>query len=62
MSRIKIKDLEPISATVAKVRFGELLHQASVEGKAFIVNRQGRPVAVVLSYRQYLELVAKGQS
>ena len=61
MPRIKIKDLKPISATLAKVRFGELLHQASVEGEAFIVNRQGRPVAVVLSYRQYLELAKSGK-
>ena len=46
MTRIKIKDLEAITATDAKVRFGEVLHRASVEGQAFVVNRQGRPVAV----------------
>ena len=60
MTRIKIKDLEAITATDAKVRFGEVLHRASVEGQAFVVNRQGRPVAVVLSYNRYLEL-AKNQ-
>ena len=32
MTRIKIKDLEAISATDAKVRFGEVLHRTSVEG------------------------------
>jgi prevent-host-death family protein len=56
MTRIKIRDLEAISATDAKVRFGEVLHRTSVEGQAFVVNRQGRPVAVVLSYKRYLEL------
>ena len=57
MARINIKDLEPISATDAKVRFGELLHRASVDNEIFVVNRQGRPVAVVISYKQYRELV-----
>jgi prevent-host-death family protein len=59
MSKMKFKDLEPISATDAKVRFGELLHQTSVDGKTFVVNRQGRPVSVVLSYKQYCELMKK---
>ena len=51
-------DLVPVPATHAKVNFGDILHQASVEGKRFLVNRQGKPVAVVLSYRDYRELVA----
>jgi len=57
MTRIKIEDLEAISATDAKIRFGELIHRTSVEGQAFVVNRQGRPVVVVLSYKRYLELM-----
>ena len=59
MGKIKIADLEPIAATKAKVNFGELLHQASVNGKKFVVNRQGRPVAVLMSYNEYLALLAK---
>jgi prevent-host-death family protein len=59
MPKIKIKDLEPITATKAKVRFGDILHQTSVDGKRFVVNRQGRPVSVILSYRQYQELLEK---
>ena len=51
-------ELVPVPATYAKVNFGDILHQASVEGKRFLVNRQGKPVAVVLSYRDYRELVA----
>lgn len=59
MSKIKFKDLEPVSATKAKVRFGELLHQTSIDGRIFVVNRQGRPVSVILSYRQYCELLER---
>lgn len=59
MPKIKIEDLEPISATNAKVRFGDILHQTSVDGKRFVVNRQGRPVSVILSYKQYQELLEK---
>jgi prevent-host-death family protein len=57
MAKIKIKDLEPIAATKAKVIFGEILHQTSVEGKKFVVDRHGKPVSVILSYREYLELI-----
>ena len=57
MPKIKIKDLESIAATKAKILFGDLLHQTSVNGKKFVVNRQGRPVSVILSYNEYCELV-----
>ena len=57
MAKIKIKDLEPMTATKAKVIFGEILHQTSVEGKKFLIDRHGKPVSVVLSYREYVELV-----
>ncbi len=57
MAKINIKDLEPITATEAKVRFGELLHRTSVDNETFVVNRQRRPIAVVLSYKRYCELI-----
>jgi len=57
MAKVKIRDLEPIAATKAKVIFGEILHQTSVEGKKFVVDRHGKPVSVILSYREYLELI-----
>ena len=57
MAKIKIEDLEPIAATRAKVIFGEILHETSVEGKKFLVNRQGKPVSVILSYNEYCELI-----
>jgi hypothetical protein len=59
MAKIKIKDLEPIAATKAKLIFGDILHQTSVNGKRFVVNRQGRPVSVILSYNEYLELIGQ---
>jgi prevent-host-death family protein len=57
MAKIKIKDLEPVAATKAKIIFGEILHQTSVEGKKFLVDRHGKPVSVILSYKEYIELV-----
>lgn len=59
MARIKIRDLQPIAATKAKIIFGDILHQTSVNGKRFVVNRQGRPVSVILSYNDYLELIGQ---
>lgn len=59
MAKIKIKDLEPIAATKAKTMFGDILHQTSVDGKRFVINRQGKPVSVILSYKEYLELIKK---
>lgn len=50
-------ELVPIAATTAKTNFGDILHQVSVEGKHFLVNRSGKPVAVILGYREYSELV-----
>ena len=61
MSRIKIGPLEPIAATAAKVNFGDLVHQTSVDGKRFVVNRHGRPVSVILGYHEYCELVADAE-
>jgi len=57
MSKIKIEDLETINATKAKVHFGELLHQTSVEGKTFLISRQDRPISVILGYKQFVELI-----
>ena len=61
MAKITIKDLEPIAATTAKVNFGDILHQTSVNGKKFIVNRQGKPVSVILSYNEYCKLIEQAK-
>jgi len=57
MAKIKIEDLEHISATIAKINFGDLLHQTSVNAKKYVVNRQGKPVSVILSYNEYIKLL-----
>jgi len=57
LAKIRITDLEPVAATKAKVIFGEILHQTSVEGKKFLVDRHGKPVSVILSYKDYLTLI-----
>ncbi len=64
MDRDPIQMLEPVAATYAKVNFGTILHKVSVEDERYVVNRQGNPVAVILGYRQYADLVnaAKAKS
>ncbi len=57
MQRIKLDDLEEVTATKAKIKLGELLYEASVNGRQFVVNRQKKPVAVVLSYNDYRGLL-----
>lgn len=61
MGKITIKDLCPIAATKAKVSFGEILHETSVNGKKFVVDRHGKPVSVILSYHEYCRLVRQAQ-
>ena len=61
MGKIKIEDLETINATKAKVHFGELLHQTSVEGKTFLISRQDKPISVILGYKKYVELISSGE-
>ena len=56
MGKIRIDDLESIAATQAKVRFGDILHQTSVDGKKFVVDRHGKPVSVIISYHEYCRL------
>ncbi len=57
MAKRENQDLESISATKAKVNFGDVLYQTSVNGKRYVVKRQGKPVAVVLSYNDYLHIM-----
>ena len=63
MARILIEDLDlvQIAATKAKTRFGEILHETSVNDKVYVVNRQGKPVSVVISYNKYIELTRNDQ-
>jgi prevent-host-death family protein len=57
MAKRDFEYLEPVAATKAKVNFGDLMYQVSVNRKKFVVNRQGKPVAVILGYNEYEQLV-----
>jgi len=65
MSKILIDDLPElvaVPATQAKVKFGEILHETSVNDKKYVVNRQGKPVSVIISYNEYCRLLEMDQS
>ena len=47
-----------ISATEARVRFGELLRRVVHDREAIIVERDGKPQAVVLALEEYERLKA----
>jgi len=49
----KIEPMTKVSASYAKNRFGALLDQAQVE--PVTIEKQGRPVAVMLSFQTYTE-------
>jgi len=57
MAKVKIRDLEPIAATRAKINFGEILHEPSANGRKFVASRQGKPVSVIISYNEYCKLI-----
>ena len=48
--------LETVSATQARVHFGELLQRVIRSKKAIIVERAGKPLAVILSMDEYERL------
>jgi prevent-host-death family protein len=47
-----------ISATEARIHFGELMRQASEQKQPVIVERDGKPQIVVLAIDEYERLVA----
>jgi prevent-host-death family protein len=49
-----------VSATEARIHFGELMREAVESDEAIIVERGGRPQVVVLSVEEY-ERLRKGQ-
>ncbi|MDA0838032.1 MAG: type II toxin-antitoxin system prevent-host-death family antitoxin [Planctomycetota bacterium] len=55
-SRITIDDLEMVPATQAKNRFGELLHRVCYDKQHVLIERGGKPMAVVMDVNEYLEL------
>ncbi len=60
-SRIQIQDLNSVSATEAKNRFGDLLHRVVYEHEPVLIERNGRPMAVLVDIDQYLDLKKKSR-
>lgn len=58
-SRIRIDDLHTIPATRAKNRFGELLHTVCYDKVPVLIEKGGRPMAVVVDYQTYMNLIEK---
>jgi prevent-host-death family protein len=54
--RIVIADLDVFTATEAKNRFGELLHRVCYDKVPILIEKSGRPMAVLLDYAEYLNL------
>jgi len=50
-----------MSATEARIHFGELLRQVSEQGQTIIVERDGEPQAVVISVTDYRRLQGAGR-
>ncbi|MBN1259741.1 MAG: type II toxin-antitoxin system Phd/YefM family antitoxin [Anaerolineae bacterium] len=47
-----------ISATEARIHFGELMRKVNEENQPYIVERSGEPAVVVLSYENYTHIKA----
>lgn len=54
--KIQIQDLDTVSATEAKNRFGDLLHRVVYDHEPVLIERNGRPMAVLVDIDQYLEM------
>lgn len=48
-----------VSATDAKNRFGGVLHEVNQTGEPIVVEKDGKPVAVILSMDAYKRLLPK---
>ncbi|MBT3350642.1 MAG: type II toxin-antitoxin system Phd/YefM family antitoxin [Nitrospinaceae bacterium] len=60
-ARLQIHDLGTVTATDAKNRFGDLLHRVVYDHEPVLVERNGRPMAVLVDIDQYLELKRKAR-
>ncbi len=61
-SRIQIQDLDTVSATEAKNRFGDLLHRVVYDHEPVLIERNGRPMAVLVDIDQYLDMRRKARA
>jgi len=50
-----------VSAAEARTNFSQILTEAGYAGREAIIQRNNRPIAVIIGYEQYQELVALRQ-
>ena len=55
-------EIKTVSATEAKNRFGGVLREVSRTDEPILVERDGKPVAVILSFEAYERLLPKEQA
>ena len=60
--QIQIQDLDTVSATEAKNRFGDLLHRVVYDHEPVLIERNGRPMAVLVDIDQYLDMRRKART
>ena len=61
-SNIRITDLDMIPATQAKNRFGDLLHRVCYEKAPILIEKNGRPMAVIMDIDYYQGLKKKART
>ncbi len=61
-TQIQIQDLDTVSATDAKNRFGDLLHRVVYGHEPALIERNGRPMAVLIDIDQYLDMRRKARA
>ncbi len=61
-TRIQIQDMDTVSATDAKNRFGDLLHRVVYDHEPVLIERNGRPMAVLIDIDQYLDMRRKARA
>ena len=45
-----------VSAMQARQKFGDLLNRANLKGERFLVNRSGKPMAIIMSVTDYEDM------
>ncbi len=60
--QIQIQDLDTVSATEAKNRCGDLLHRVVYDHEPVLIERNGRPMAVLVDIDQYLDMKRKART
>lgn len=50
--------LQSVSAQTARVQLGKILQRARDERERFVVDRNGEPAAVILSFEDYMDSIA----